>query len=295
MGRHGWGEVLKDDLRSSVYRAIDRGVTFFDTADVYGLGESEIFLGECLKGMGSPRPVVATKFGVRMDKNGVSYYDNSLSWLDEALDGSLKRLKREYIDLYQVHYLDAKTGIFDLLEVLERKRKEGKIRFFGLSNISFSDLQGFALPEGLVSFQMEYSLAKRDHEEEIRRILSVTPLSFISWGSLGQGILTGKYGLESVFAPDDRRTRPTYANFYGDKLMKNIEMIRVIREDLGNKGRTMPQIAIRWILEKFENSVVLAGMKDSSQVESNCGAFGWGMRPEEMKYLESLSSESDPG
>ena len=208
MGLHAWGDTNEADMLEAVRCAIDQGITYFDTADVYGLGTAEQLLA---KGIGADRQkvVIATKFGVRRnEENTRTFYDNSPQWMRQAVEGSLRRLKTDYIDIYQIHYLDGVTPIADVIEGLERLKEEGKIRYYGLSNLSRKELD-LLLPYAgkFCSFQNQFSLACRDYEPDIRTIaeqLGVTPLT---WGSLGQGILTGKYGRDVVMDKNDIHSR----------------------------------------------------------------------------------------
>jgi aryl-alcohol dehydrogenase-like predicted oxidoreductase len=288
MGGHAWGKVSEGEFRDAVLAALDAKINFFDTADIYGFGRSEELLGKFLK-LRRREAVIATKFGLRADGEGKIFYDNSPVWIEEALDASLSRLGVSHIDLYQVHYLDGKTPITDVIEILEKKRKEGKIRYYGLSNISLENIADFAPPEALVSFQAEYSLAERGKEKEIDLLIAEKSLSFISWGSLGQGVLTGKYGSDTTFGPEDRRSRAVYVNFHGEKLARNVDMVENTRIRFNGSGKTLPQIAVRWILDRFENSVALVGIKRPSQLLDNIGALGWQMMREDMAYLDSIS------
>lgn len=288
MGGHEWGSVSESEFRDAIVAALDMGINFFDTADIYGLGESERRLGNFLKSR-REEVIISTKFGVRRDNNGGTFYDSTPEWLDEALDASLARLGVDYIDLYQVHYLDGKTPLEDTIAALEGKRADGKIKYYGFSNISLGDVSGSVDAPGAVSFQEEYSLAKRDKEKEIEAIYTWKGLSFISWGSLGQGVLTGKYRADTAFGSDDRRSRPVYVNFHGEKLLKNISMVENIQKRFMKNGRSLSQVAIRWILDRFDNSVALVGIKRSSQLFENAGALGWKLSGEEMDYLDSIS------
>ena len=291
MGGHGWGKVSKDDFRDAVAAALDHGVNFFDTADIYGYGESERSLGQFLAGRRKDA-VVATKGGVRINDQGETFYDTSPAWIEKALDESLTRLGTDYIDLYQIHYLDGKTALSETFETLEKKRKEGKIRFWGISNVSPDKISGLSLPKALVSFQMEYSLANRSNEKEILRLREEQGLEFLSWGSLGQGVLTGIYGAETKFADDDRRSRPIYVNFHGERLQKNIAMVEQIKVRFGKSGKTSAQIAIRWILDHLGFGVVLTGIKRPQQLYENIAAFGWRLTEQEREFLDELSKPS---
>lgn len=168
MGQYGWGEVRESELLDAVCAAVDHGVNFFDTADTYGLGTSEQTLAKAL-GARRNDVVIATKFGVRVE-NGKTFYDNRPEWIEQALAGSLRRLGREYVDLYQIHYRDGKTPVGEVVEKLKELRKKGYLRYFGLSNIHREDLEEL-LPwkEEFVSFQDEYSLACLEKKRLSRR------------------------------------------------------------------------------------------------------------------------------
>ena len=289
MGGYGWGgNILEKELIDAVNIAVDSGVNFFDTADVYGLGQSELTLGKALKGRRND-VVIATKFGVHT-ANGKTEYNNSPGYIEQALKGSLERLGTDYIDLYQVHYRDSKTPISVVLEKLEELRDKGYIRYFGLSNIFSNDVAELKLQKGkFVSFQDEYSLACRKNEEDMFTLseeLSLTPLT---WGSLGQGVLTGKYDINTKFDANDRRSREIYVNFHGEKLKKNLEIVEKMKEISTENGKSIPSIAIRFILDYIKDSVVLVGVKRPSQILSNVEAFGWKLNDEQIDLLEKIS------
>jgi aryl-alcohol dehydrogenase-like predicted oxidoreductase len=288
MGGHGWGQVSENDFEEAVSAALDEGVTFFDTADVYGLGESERLLGKFL-GSRRKEAVIATKFGVRTDVTGKAFYDNSPEWIEAALDGSLKRLGTDRIDLYQIHYLDGKTPLADVIGALDKKRREGKIRYYGFSNVLLKDIEDISLPAELVSFQAEYSLAKRALEKDIVGIHERKKIEFLSWGSLGQGVLSGKYGPGSGFSGDDRRSREVYVNFHGEKFRKNLSLTGEMRTMFAGTGKTLTQVAIRWIMDNLGFGVVLTGIKRPSQLIENTGAFGWSLTKEEIGSLDRMS------
>ena len=230
MGGYGWGAVLENELIGAVHTALDQGITFFDTADTYGLGQSEITLGKAL-GKHRKDVTVASKFGVRAGV-GKTFYDNSPEWIREALEGSLRRLGTDYIDLYQVHYRDSVTPIELVIETLEDMKRKGFIRYYGFSNIHSADIPELKPYIGkFISFQDEYSLACRKNEKDMFAISKELKINPLTWGSLGQGILTGKYTKDNVnFASDDRRSRDVYVNFHGDKLMKNLEIVKVMKK-----------------------------------------------------------------
>ena len=287
-GEYGWGHVSRQEIEAAILSALDMGVTFFDTADTYGLGRSEETLGETLRGRRG-QVALATKFGVRIE-SGRTFYDNSPSYIDAALKASLGRLGTDYIDLYQVHYLDGVTPIPQMMEALLEHKRRGAIRGIGLSNLSPKDLPAF-LPyaQELASFQNHYSLAHRDDEAAILDTAQALGASPLTWGSLGQGILTGKYGKDVHFEADDRRSRLVYDNFYGDKLEKNLRIVEAMRPMARKYGVSVASVAIRWILDSLPRSVVITGVKTPRQAQDNAMALSFGLTPEERAELDELS------
>ncbi len=270
-------------------RAVERGVTLFDTADCYGAGVSEKLLGATL-GKKRKEVVVATKFGVRIDRDGKTFFDNSRKWLDEALEASLRRLRTEYIDLYQVHYWDRKTPLDEVFEHLTEKRQAGKIRWYGITNLDLLERGIRTAPEGLASCSFEYSLVRRHHERQILSMTSDWGIGFLSWGSLGQGILSGKYGGAPQLEESDRRNRPDYVNFHGNKLQQNLKLIKAMRQRLGlYPNMTLAQMAIRWVLEYLKSSAVLVGIKTCEQLEEIVRASDASLRPEDVAFLERMT------
>lgn len=288
MGGYGWGDVQERDLLDAINYAVDNGINFFDTADTYGLGQGERTLA---KGLGSRRKevIIESKFGVRFGKDGTTY-DNSPTYITECLEGTLQRLKTDYVDIYIVHYRDRKTPIEEVVGKLEELQKEGKIRYFGLSNIHDDGLTEMLPYKGrFVCCQDEYSLACRKFESDLLNVqkqLDVTPLT---WGSLGQGILTGKYDRECHFGQNDRRSRDIYVNFHGEKLAKNLDIVDAMRPIANKHGVTVSAVAIRFIMDYLKDSAVLVGAKSSLQVKGNIEAMGWNLTDEELNILNNIS------
>lgn len=288
MGGYGWGDVKEKELISAVQIALDNGVTIFDTADTYGLGQSEITLA---KALGNRRKdvVIADKFGVRAG-NGKTFYDNSPAYIRQALEASLSRLGTDYIDLYQVHYRDEVTPLHVVIETLEELKKAGKIRYYGLSNIYEADYEEIRPFIGkIVSVQDEYSLACRKNEKELKNLSSDFRISPLTWGSLGQGILTGKYDKNAAFGTDDRRSRDVYVNFHGDKLLQNLNIVEVMKPIAAEHGKPVSAVAIRFILDWLEGSVVLVGAKRPSQILENIESMNWKLSSEELRKLDEVS------
>lgn len=289
MGGYGWGNVQETDLINAVHTAVDHGITFFDTADTYGLGQSELTLGKAL-GQHRQDVVIASKFGVRVE-NGKTFYDNSPEWIKTALENSLKRLNTDYIDLYQVHYRDGITPIGTVIETLEEMKAKGYIRYYGLSNIHNEDMDELKPYIGkFISFQDEYSLACRKNENDMLVLAEELKMTPLTWGSLGQGILTGKYTKDNVnFGSNDRRSRDIYVNFHGEKLEKNLEIVEKMKVIADKYEKPVAAVAIRFILDYIPESVVLCGAKRPSQVLSNAEGADWKLEQRDLELLDKIS------
>lgn len=288
MGGYGWGDVQESELIDAIHTAVDNGINFFDTADTYGLGQSEKTLA---KGLGNRRKdvIIESKFGVRFSSEG-TVYDNSPSYIRQALEGTLKRLETDYVDIYVIHYRDHKTPMEEVVDTLKTLREEGKIRYFGLSNID-ADVLSELLPfkGDFVCCQDEYSLANRNHEHSLLALdkeMKVTPLT---WGSLGQGILTGKYDRSCTFDSSDRRCRDIYVNFHGEKLLKNLNIVDAMRPIADAHNVSVAAVAIRFIMDYLKDSVVLVGAKRPAQIIGNLASMGWHLSEEEISLLNSVS------
>ena len=289
MGGYGWGSVQESELLDAVHAALDAGVNFFDTADTYGLGQSERTLA---KGLGSRHRdvVIESKFGVRVG-GGKTVYDNSPEYIQQALEESLRRLNTDYIDVYLIHYRDGKTPIADVVGKLEELKAAGKLRYYGLSNIHGDGLEELLPYAGrFACCQDELSLACRKNEDDLRAVQSRLRATPMTWGSLGQGILTGKYNRENVcFGADDRRSREIYVNFHGEKLEQNLRIVEALKKIAANREKSVAACAIRWILDTLPESVVIAGVKRPAQLSANVEAMGWTLNEEELRELNEVS------
>jgi aryl-alcohol dehydrogenase-like predicted oxidoreductase len=282
LGGHGWGGLDAKALEDAVKTALDSGVNFFDTADVYGLGHSEEALGRLLQNSDA---YVATKFGVRFT-DGKRHIDNSDEWINTAVDASRKRLNRDCIDLYQLHWHDEKTDLRIVFDTLENLRAKKMIRHYGICNTAL-DWQKKDIPEGLVSFSFEYSLIRRGHEKIIRHMQDNLGLTFLSWGSLSQGLLTGRYSRDHKFPEDDIRSRAgsLFAPENWDQYDPILARLRAASAQL---NQPMGRVALRWILDSM-GGIALAGIKNTEQLTDNIQAFGWKLPQDIIETLNEAS------
>lgn len=211
-------------------------------------------------------------------------------WIRRACENSLRRLGTDFIDLYQIHYRDGITPLETVLEVMEHLRTEGKVRYFGISNMGRSDLAELECCQGsFITLQNQYSMACRDFEEDILELSSALNLTPMTWGSLGQGILTGKYDVNARFGSDDRRSRKVYVNFHGQKLRQNLAMVERIREMACRYGKPVSAVAVRFILDHLPGSVALCGAKRPDQILGNAQALGWELDKKDLDELDFIS------
>lgn len=290
MGGYGWGDVQEKEVIEAVHTCLDSGINYFDTSDTYGLGQSERTLSKAL-GEHRKEVIIQTKFGVRFSKGGTTY-DNSPTYIEEALEKSLANLNTDYVDVYVIHYRDWKTPIEDVVGKLEELRQQGKIRYLGLSNYHGDEvLELLPYKDRFVCCQDEYSLACRKNEHDLLTLSQDYGLTPLTWGSLGQGILTGKYTKDAVFESNDRRSRDVYVNFHGEKLLKNLGIVEMMRPIADAHKVSVAAVAIRFIMDKLKDSAVLVGAKRPSQVLSNVEAVDWRLTDEEIKILDHISKD----
>ena len=289
IGGHGYGEV--EDTRSiaAIRRALDSGITFFDTADVYGFGHSEEVLSKALES-GIKDVIVATKFGVRWDESGRTVKDCSIGYIRKALEGSLRRLKTDCIQLYQLHWHDGVTPLSVVFEFLLRLQEEGKIRFIGCSNIPISVFHKTSGSGNVVSAQLQFSLVFRQSMKDLAVYHGQQGMATLVYSVLARGLLSGKYGQGSRFG--ERDTRGTDPDFRKN-LDLNAAIIEGVKEVAAKYRKTPSQVAIRWVLENPSVSCALVGIKSEKQALENAGAVGWHLEEEDRQYLNSLGGGYD--
>ena len=264
--------------------AFDDGINFFDTADVYGAGQSEEFLGKALKGRRN-KAIIATKFGMKM---GEGKEGARPEYVREALDASLRRLQVEVIDLYQIHFPDPKTPIADTLHALNDAVKSGKVREIGCSNFSAEQMRAARDTPGpryFVSVQNDYSLMKRDPEAEVLPECARTGVAFLPYFPLANGLLTGKYRKGKSF-PDSSRGKDAF----GPKVFtpENLERVEKLIAFSESQGHTVLDLAFSWLAARPEVCSVNAGAKTVDQVRANSRAASWKLTPDDLGEIDRI-------
>lgn len=294
IGGYDYGAVDDHESIAAVHQALDSGINFFDTADVYGLGHSETVLGRALASKRS-EAIVATKVGVRWESDGTTSLDSSPAYIRSAVEASLRRLRREYIDLYQIHWYDAKTPIDATLETLSELVAVGKVKAFGCCNFSPTLLrsaissQSYGHP-GLSTSQL--SINAGDTSRMCDAALAVASgLAVIAYNVLAQGIYSGKYGHASSFEGTDLRQRS--AMFSSAALDSNLRVFERLRTIGGADNRTPVQTAIRWVLDAAPVAIALVGFKRPAQVAEAVGAGGWKLSADALELLAPKNFEEN--
>lgn len=275
-----------------VRHALELGVNFFDTADWYDKGRSEEFLGKALLGK-RQNAVIATKFGAAMgegpnDKGGSRFY------IMKAVEASLRRLQTDYIDLYQMHVPDPDTQIEETLRALDDLVRSGKVRYIGCSNFSAWQL-GDALSTsrhfGLHSFitiQVQYSLLVRNIEMELVPCCQANKVGIIPWGPLHGGFLTGKYR-KGQPPPVGSRLSKSVPIYDRNIVEATYDLVSQLEKFASERGHSVAELAIAWLLSKPYVSVVIPGARNTEQISANVIAGSWKLTPEEITELDSIS------
>jgi aryl-alcohol dehydrogenase-like predicted oxidoreductase len=276
-----------DDAESirTIHRAIDLGVTLIDTAEVYGPYINEELLARALQGR-RDRVALATKFGL-ISYTGRNGLDSSPASIRIAVDGSLKRLATDHIDLYYQHRLDRGTPIEDTIGALAELVAAGKIGHIGLSEVGVNTIRRAHAVHPITAVQSEYSLWTRDPEDGILAVLRELGIGFVPYSPLGRGFLTGAIRSNTELPDSDyRKTNP---RFFDENFQHNLSSADELREISADVGATPAQIALAWLLAKGPDIVPIPGTKKVARLEENVGADGVELSPEQLARLDQLT------
>ncbi len=267
---------------ATIHHAIELGVTFFDTAEVYGPYTNEELLGMALKGK-RDQVVLATKFGFLIEKGKMQGVTSKPDHIRQAVEGSLKRLQTDHIDLLYQHRVDPKVPIEEVIETMAQLVKEGKVRYLGLSEASVETIRKAHRIHPISALQSEYSLWERGLEKNIIPLLHQLKIGLVPFSPLGRGFLTGVVNRAEEYPETDyRRTDP---RFQGKNYDDNVRITAIIREIAQSKKATPAQIAIAWLLHKEPNCVPIPGTKKRLYLEENVKATQIALSPSEMEKL----------
>jgi aryl-alcohol dehydrogenase-like predicted oxidoreductase len=292
MGMSGtYGEANDDESLKVIDRALELGVNFFDTANVYGRGHNEKLLGRAMKNR-RDKFVIGTKFGFPMGPNE-SGVNGRPDYVKKCCEDSLQRLGIDTIDLYYQHRVDRTVPIEETVGALSELIKEGKIRYYGLSEASTETLRKANAVHPVSALQSEYSLWARDAENEALSVCKELGITFVAFSPVGRGFLTGTVKNDNFASNDFRNNSP---RFHGDHLEKNLELVRFVEILAEEKGCTPAQLALAWVLAKDENVEPIPGTKRIKYLEENIAATEINLNKAEVEKLsEKFKPENISG
>lgn len=283
-----YGDTDEAESLRTLDRALELGVTFYDTADMYGPHTNEELLGKWLKGK-REKVVLATKFGIVFDP--ANPHNRSINgqpeYVRQAIEGSLKRLGTDHVDLYYLHRVDPNTPIEDTVGEMAKLVQEGKVRAIGLSECSPETLRRANAVHPITAVQTEYSLWTRDPEDEHGILAACRELGvgFVPYSPLGRGFLTGQFKSPDDFADDDfRKYNP---RFQGENFQKNLDLVREVQKIATEKGCTPSQLALAWVLAQGQDVVPIPGTKRVKYLEDNLGALNVTLTPEDLARMDA--------
>jgi aryl-alcohol dehydrogenase-like predicted oxidoreductase len=280
-----------DDQESiaTIHRALELGVTFLDTADMYGVGSNEELVGRAIRGK-REHVVLATKFGSVRGPNGEFFgIDGSPDYVRKACDASLKRLGVDTIDLYYQHRVDPKVPIEETISAMAELKKAGKIRYLGMSEAAPATIRRAAKVHPISALQTEYSLWTRDPEAGVLATCRELEIGFVAYSPLGRGFLTGRFQkIDDLHERDWRRYQP---RFQDDNFEGNLHLAEVVRKIAQEKGTSPAQVALAWLLAQSANIVPIPGTRHIRYLEDNLEAVQLQLSENELRRLDQAFPE----
>ncbi len=281
-----YGAADDDESIATLHLAIDQGLNFLDTADMYGVGRNEELVGRAIADR-RDRVFLATKFANVRGENGEFLgVRGDPEYVRSACEASLRRLNVEVIDLYYQHRVDPNVPIEDTVGAMARLKEEGKIRFLGLSEAAPATIRRAHATHPITALQTEYSLWSRDVESEILPTVRELGIGFVAYSPLGRGFLTGEIKSPDDFPEDDyRRFHP---RFTGENFERNIELVREIGEIADEKGCTPAQLALAWVLARGQDVVPIPGTKRRTYLQQNIGALSVTLSESDLERIDRI-------
>ena len=280
----------RDDAESiaTIHRALDLGINFFDTADVYGPHTNEQLVGRALRGH-RQHVVIATKFGILRDPTKPEFrgISGKPDYVKQACEGSLRRLGVDVIDLYYQHRVDPDTPIEETVGAMAELVRAGKVRYLGLSEAGAETIRRAHAVHPITALQSEYSLWTRDPEDEVLPVCRELGIGFVPYSPLGRGFLTGKIQKPEDIPQDDyRRTTP---RFQGENFQANLDIVKSVEEVAREKKCTPAQLALAWVLAQGENIVPIPGTKRRKYLQENIGALDVDLTTKDLERIEEVA------
>ncbi len=285
---HGYGPAgARQDMIALLRAAVERGVTFFDTAEVYGPFTNETLVGEALAPF-RRQVVIATKFGIKIDPSGQQVADSRPAHIRQSAEGSLKRLGVEAIDLYYQHRVDPAVPIEDVAGTVKELIREGKVKRFGMSEAGVQTIRRAHAVQPVTAIQSEYSLWWRRPEEELLPTLAQLGIGFVPFSPLGRGFLTGQIDEKTTFDSSDFRN--VVPRFAPDARKANQTLVDLLRAIAERKHATPAQIVLAWLLAQKVWIVPIPGTRKLERLDENLGALALELTPGDLREIESAAA-----
>ncbi|MCW0047213.1 aldo/keto reductase [Brevundimonas sp. BT-123] len=271
---------------SVIHRALDLGITLLDTAEMYGPHTNEVLVGKALKDR-RDQALIATKFGINYNADRTRLLtDGSPANARHAIEGSLRRLGVDHVDLYYLHRVDPDTPIEDTVGAMAELVKEGKVRFLGLSEAAPDTLRKAHATHPITALQTEYSLWSREPEDELFAVVRELGIGFVPYSPLGRGFLSGDIkSIDDLDADDFRRTNP---RFMGENFQKNLDLVEAVKAIASDKGITAAQLALAWVLAQGEDLIPIPGTRRIATLAQNAAAVDVDLTPEDVARIEAV-------
>ena len=284
---HGYGPAAdKKEMVNLIHKAVDMGITFFDTAEVYGPFTNEELLGEALAQL-RDKVIIATKFGIYIDANGQQVQDSRPETIKRSVEGSLKRLKTDHIDLYYQHRVDTNVPIEEVAGTVKELIREGKVKYFGLSEPGAKTVRRAHAVQPVAAVQSEYSIWWRKPEEELILTLEELGIGLVPYSPLGRGFLTGKIDENTPLDKSDFRN--ILPRFTVEARKANHAIVNLLEKTAERKKATAAQVALAWLLAKKPWIVPIPGTTKLYRLEENIGAINMELSSEELREIDDAS------
>jgi aryl-alcohol dehydrogenase-like predicted oxidoreductase len=282
---HAYGQPDDDESIATLEKAIELGINFWDTADVYANGKNEELVAKVLQ-PNRKKIFIATKFGFKADASGkLSSFDGSPAYVKQSVEASLRRLKTDVIDLYYAHRIDPNTPVEDTVGAMADLVKEGKVRYLGLSEASAQSIRRAHAVHPISALQSEYSILTRGVENEVLPVCRELKISFIPYSPLARGLMTNTLDMDQLGANDFRRTLPRYQ---GEHAENNKQLSAAFAELAQSKGCSPAQLAIAWVLAQGENMIPIPGTKRRKYLMDNAGSVELSLSPIDLEQIAAL-------
>lgn len=289
-----WGGTNEQDAIATVQKALDMGINLIDLAAVYGYGLSEEIIAKALDTQERrEKAILATKAGVVWNNGGQVWRDASAQSIRKEIEDSLKRLKTDYVDIYQLHWPDPKVSIQEPAETFAALLKEGKIRAIGVSNFNVEQMKEWMQYAPLHSVQPPYNLFERESEEEVLPFAEQNNISVLAYGSLCRGLLTGKFNEKSEFPEGDIRQNMD-PKFHQENLKNYLAAVGQLKEMAEEKGKSVAHLAVRWVLDQPGVTTALWGARRPDQLDQITGVSGWKLDQADMERIDRIINSNIP-